>query len=220
MQAVLDARLLANMAKELGRIECLPELDEEAESLCEQVNSLLWSEQDAFYYDLWRDGRQNGVKTIGAYWGLLADVVPSERIKAFIAHLENPEEFKRPNRIPSLSADHPEYDPNGGYWRGGVWAPTNYMVLKGLAHVGETGLAHQIAVKATPRNSRNRILRNGTMTKRTESPRLCSRKAHGFRPAGNACQPEPSSPARTAYSVWRSASAVLGIAFFGTGTAL
>ena len=74
--------------------------------------------------------------------------------------------------------------------------------------------------KATPRNSRNRILRNGTMTKRTESPRLCSRKAHGFRPAGNACQPEPSFPARTAYSVWRSASAVLGIAFFGTGTAL
>ena len=69
-------------------------------------------------------------------------------------------------------------------------------------------------------NSRNRILRNGMMTKRTESPRLCSRKAHGFRPAGNACQPEPSSPARTAYSVWRSASAVLGIAFFGTGTAL
>ena len=75
-------------------------------------------------------------------------------------------------------------------------------------------------LKATPRNSRNRILRNGMMTKRTESPRLCSRKAHGFRPAGNACQPEPSSPARTAYSVWRSASAVLGIAFFGTGTAL
>ena len=77
-----------------------------------------------------------------------------------------------------------------------------------------------LSIKATPRNSRNRILRNGTMTKRTESPRLCSRKAHGFRPAGNACQPEPSSPARTAYSVWRSASAVLGIAFFGTGTAL
>lgn len=146
MQALLDARLLAKMATELGRTEALPELDAEAERLCEQINSLLWSQRDAFYYDLWRDGRQNGVKSVGSYWGLLADAVPPERKDAFVAHLENPAEFNRPNRIPSLSADHPEYDPNGGYWRGGVWAPTNYMVLKGLEHVGETKLAHRIAV--------------------------------------------------------------------------
>ena len=81
-------------------------------------------------------------------------------------------------------------------------------------------IVNTVALKAPPRNCRKGIRRNGTMTKRTESPRFCSRKAHGFRLAGNACQPEPSSPARIAYSVWRSASAVLGIAFFGIGTAL
>src|SRR5690606_5396089 len=33
----------------------------------------------------------------------------------------------------------------GDYWRGGVWPPTNYMVLKGLRLRGQRKLAHQIA---------------------------------------------------------------------------
>ena len=57
---------------------------------------------------------------------------PPDRIPGFVAHLENPAEFKRAHRIPALSADDPDYSGTGGYWCGGVWAPTNYMVLKGL----------------------------------------------------------------------------------------
>ena len=64
----------------------------------------------------------------------------------FIAHLKDPKEFDRPHRVPSLSADHPEYREDGGYWRGGVWAPTNYMVLKGLEKAGEYDLAREIAI--------------------------------------------------------------------------
>lgn len=145
LQAVLDARLLLRMAKELGRTDVLEELGEEAEALTDSINCLLWSEEDAFYYDLWKNGRQNRVKSIGAYWALLAGVVPEGRMQAFLAHLDNRNEFRTPHPIPSLSADHPDYDPNGGYWRGGVWAPTNYMVLKGLEKIGETALAHRIA---------------------------------------------------------------------------
>ncbi len=47
--------------------------------------------------------------------------------------------------MPSLSADHPEYDPGGGYWLGGVWPPTNYMVLRGLDRAGYNDLAHEIS---------------------------------------------------------------------------
>lgn len=87
----------------------------------------------------------SGIKTIGAYWTLLADIVPAERLPRFIAHLENPNEVKRPHRVPSLSADYPNYHKNGGYWKGSVWAPTNYMILKGLERVGYHELAHEIA---------------------------------------------------------------------------
>ena len=145
LQAILDARLLIRMAEELGRTEVIDELKQKAEHLTELVNSMLWSDEDAFYYDLWRDGTQNRVKSVGAYWALLADVVPDGKRKAFLSHLENPTEFFTTHPIPSLSADHPQYDPNGGYWLGGVWSPTNYMVLKGLEKHGEAALAHRIA---------------------------------------------------------------------------
>ena len=92
-----------------------------------------------------KSGEQNGVKSVGAYWALLADIVPKERLDRFIAHIDNEKEFKRPFRIPTLSADSPEYRSDGGYWRGGVWAPTNYMVLKGLEKNGYDSLSHDIA---------------------------------------------------------------------------
>jgi hypothetical protein len=78
-----------------------------------------------------KDDKREGlseVKTIGAYWTLLAGVVPQERLAKFVRHLDNPNEFKTPHRVPALSRDHPKFAENGDYWNGGVWAPTNYMV--------------------------------------------------------------------------------------------
>jgi len=145
LQALLDARCLISMARELGHGEDIPALQQEAELLQRVVNDRLWSEQDAFYYDEWRDGRLNGVKSVAAYWALLAGAVPPQRLERFVAHLENEDEFNRPNRVPTLSADHPLYCGEGGYWRGSVWAPTNYMILRGLEANGYDGLAHDIA---------------------------------------------------------------------------
>jgi len=84
------------------------------------------------------------VKTIGTYWTLLADTVTAERLPAFLDHLENPAEFNRPVRPPSLAASDPSYHAKGGYWLGGVWPPTVYMVLRGLTHVGADDLAADI----------------------------------------------------------------------------
>jgi glycogen debranching enzyme len=85
------------------------------------------------------------VRSIGAYWALLAGVVPAQRLEAFLAHLDDPPTFRRPHRVPSLAADTPGYQARGDYWRGGVWAPTNYMLLRGLSEVGRDTLAHEIA---------------------------------------------------------------------------
>ena len=60
------------------------------------------------------------------------------------ALLEDEKEFKTPHRIPTLTQNHPEFVPDGRYWRGGVWASTNYMALSGLSKYGFGRLAHQI----------------------------------------------------------------------------
>ena len=54
------------------------------------------------------------------------------------------------------------------------------------------------------------------MANSVEFPCVRPHRAHEVRLPGKACQPEPSSPARTAYSVWRSVFADPGIAFFDT----
>ena len=143
IQMVISGKVLIEMGKILGHEQDTVWLVEEVEMLTSLINDKLWSEQDAFYYDMWRSGL-SGVKSIGAYWSLLADIVPPERLPRLIAHLENPAEFKRPHRVPTLSADHPEYHEDGHYWKGSVWAPTNYMVLKGLERVGYHDLAYEI----------------------------------------------------------------------------
>lgn len=146
IQALISDKYLIKMAEVLHRQEDVQILREEMTVLTGIINNELWDEKDAFYFDKWKDGTLNHVKTIGSYWALLADIVPPDRLNPFIAHLRNPAEFNRPHRVPSISADTKGYVPGGDYWRGSVWAPTNYMLLKGLAHIGEEELAHEIAL--------------------------------------------------------------------------
>jgi glycogen debranching enzyme len=145
LQQILSADLLSRMAEALGRSEEVADLREERDRLSATINARLWNEESAFYHDELADGNLSEVRTIGAYWALLAGVVPPERLARFVGHLRDPESFGRPHRVPSLPADHPEYDPGGGYWLGGVWPPTEYMVLRGLDRAGYNSLAHEIS---------------------------------------------------------------------------
>jgi glycogen debranching enzyme len=145
LQAILCANVLSKMAAVLGREHDVAMLLSQADQLERLVNDEMWDEETAFYYDRHSSGEFNAMKHIGAYWALVAGVVPDERLERFIAHLDNPNEFNRPHRVPALSADHTAYQANGAYWCGGVWAPTNYMVMKGLRACGYGSLAHLIA---------------------------------------------------------------------------
>lgn len=148
MQQLISCNILIEMGEICVRGEETAELKREKKHLISVLNDKLWDEETAFYYDLWDNGELNMAKTIGSYWALLADVVPANRMERFIAHLENENEFNRPNRIPTLSADNEYYADGGDYWCGSVWAPTNYMVLKGLSRNGYHRLAFDIAKTA------------------------------------------------------------------------
>lgn len=161
-QEVFANRILAKMAKVLGRESDVADLAAESTRLIKYINQHMWDPQSSFYVDRFRDGTLSKVKSIGSYWALLADLVPAERLDAFLDHLENPNEFNRPHRVPTLSADHPDYNPNGGYWRGAVWAPTNYMILRGLTHAGKDKLAHDIAMNHL-RNVTDAFTAQGTL---------------------------------------------------------
>lgn len=146
-QALYDCRVLIKMAEVLGKNEYIEELDIEANMLFKVINEKLWDEKTNFYYDLWKNGEFNYVHHAGAFWNLLAETVPQNRVEKFIANLNDEKLFKTPNRVPCLAKDNSEYESTGGYWCGGVWAPTNYMILKGLDKYKKYDLSHTIAME-------------------------------------------------------------------------
>ncbi len=148
MQAAVSCRMLEQMATRLEESDLAAELAAERVQLAQLINERMWHEEGKFYQDAAPDGRFSKVKSIGAYWGLLdKKLTPEERLTPFVQHLRDHWSFNVPHRIPSQAADSEGYNAETGHsWRGAVWSPTNYMVLKGLRHVGQHILAHEIAV--------------------------------------------------------------------------
>ena len=129
----------------IERWQEIEELEDEMKHLKEYVNDNLWSDEDRFLHDQYDDGTLCPTKGIGAFWALQTDILDKDRIDGMISHLTDTAEFNRPHRVPSLSADHPKYNPLGRYWQGGVWPGTNYMVIDGLWKNGYHDLADEIA---------------------------------------------------------------------------
>lgn len=146
MQAIFAAKTLVKMAEVLHRDSDAVPLKTEIEYLTKFVNEQMWNGNLKFYTDKYRDGSLSSIQTIGSYWSLLAGVVPHERMSGYIGQLSDQKKFNRPHRVPSLAADCPYYDKNGGYWCGSVWVPTVYMVLRGLTAMGCDSLAHEIGM--------------------------------------------------------------------------
>ena len=146
MQQALAALSLSRIATRLGLTASAATWQQEHASLRDDINRLLWHDLDGMYYDLTRGGGPSFIWHIGAFWALLSDVAGPSRAPRLIDKLKDPARFYRPHLFPSLAAHHPEYDALGHYWQGGVWAPTNYMVIKGLEQNGERALAQEAAL--------------------------------------------------------------------------
>lgn len=147
-QQALNARLLMEMADVIGEETGKEELQAEYEALKKLINEQMWNEADGFYEDLDRFGKPTGVMHIGAFWTLLAGVVPADRLERFTAHLKDEASFASPMGTRSLSKKHPDFAPEGGnYWRGGVWCITEYMLVQGLNYAGLSELAHELACR-------------------------------------------------------------------------
>lgn len=112
----------------------------------EAVNKLMWDEKVGFYFDLKANQERAPVKTIAAFWALISGVADETKAERLVEWLNDRNTFNRTHRVPVCAADEPEYDPEGGYWRGAVWAPTNTMVIYGLLKYGYTELAREIAL--------------------------------------------------------------------------
>jgi hypothetical protein len=142
----LAAYYLAKMADVIGESGVAREFRDLHGELKQLVNSEMWSDADQFYWDLDKDGSFLKEKTVASFWPMWGRITEEKHVEGLVQHLKDEDEFNRPHRVPTLAADHPEYDPKGDYWRGSVWAPTNHMITKGLTANGRHDLARTIVV--------------------------------------------------------------------------
>jgi len=116
-------------------------------SLKTRINSMMWDPDTGFYHDLDDGGRRQAQKTIAGFWPLLAEIPNEDKAERLISHLSNPKTFGVDHPFPSLSADDPDYDERGMGYRGSVFAPFTFMVVKGLEKYHRWDLARECAIR-------------------------------------------------------------------------
>jgi len=152
-QQALSAFYLAKIARYINKQADEEFFLNEFENLCFIINKYHWCDRHSFYYDVFSRNhpslRHNflNVKTVASFWPIVSFVADDEQINALIQHLLDPDEFYTLHPVPTLAKSDPNYDALGAYWLGGVWAPTNYMIVSGLKKHKRFSIARDIAYK-------------------------------------------------------------------------
>ena len=112
-----------------------------------RINSMMWSSEDSFYYDLDEEGRQIKNKHIGAFWTLLAEIPNDEYASFLIEALKNDSEFGTDNPFPTLPVSNPEFSKDGNGYCGSVSSFMTYIIIKGLINYDSFVFARECAIR-------------------------------------------------------------------------
>jgi len=128
----------------------------EHERLKRLINEYMWDDSSSFYYPITLEGDKIKVKTIQAFIPLYAEVASRGDAEELINHLVSKDEFWGTYGVPSIAFNDKKFmtpqpscmharDPY--YWRGPIWAPTTYLVFRGLLNYGKKDLAKELVDK-------------------------------------------------------------------------
>jgi hypothetical protein len=147
-QMAHDAETLGKIAETIGEEEEAKCWQLRYQEIATVLNGNLWDESMGFYSTSLPGGGFNRNKVVTGFWPLWAGAVPKDRVESLARHLKDPASFWRHHPIPSLAADSLHFVPEGQYWLGSAWAPTNYAAIKGFDRSGR----HDLAVETTVRH--------------------------------------------------------------------
>ncbi len=112
-----------------------------------RINSMMWSDEDNFYYDLDGEGNQIKNKHIGAFWTLLGEI-PNDEVAAYLIEtLKDDREFGTENPFPTLPVSNKHFSEKGNGCSGGVSSFMNYIIIKGLQNYESFIFARECAIR-------------------------------------------------------------------------
>ncbi len=131
-----DCEYLAELAGEIGREEVIPELESRA-ALCKEGMRELWDEETGMFCNRRTDtGEFSRRLSPTNFYALFSDrVTPEQARRMMDEHFYNPEEFWGAYILPTIARNDPAY-PDQDYWRGRIWAPTNFLAYLAMRKQG------------------------------------------------------------------------------------
>jgi hypothetical protein len=144
---IMDCEALAELADLTGRSEGA-ELRERAEKSKQGLEDL-WDEEFGLYCNKRNDtGTFSHRISATNFYALFSDKVSGDRIARMMGeHFYNPEEFFGEYIIPMTGRNDPAYN-DQNYWRGRIWAPTNFLAYLALRKAGQKGPCKVLAEKS------------------------------------------------------------------------
>ncbi len=137
-QQGLAAKSIVNMAIALKNQDISKKFQVEYDTIKNLLNQYYWNEEDGVYYDIKKKNPQEQVKvkTPATYWPMLAEICDQNQATRLAENANNPKVFGGNIPWPSVSRNDQDFNPEGSYWRGGVWLPMAYMGTKALEQYG------------------------------------------------------------------------------------
>lgn len=137
-QQALSALYISQMAEKIGEQEIAETWRKTHEKLKSTINEIYWNEEDGIYYDVDPQTLKHlKVKTPASFWPMLAEVCTPEQAQRLVQHINDPHTFGGKRPWVTVDRINPAFtEPDGNYWRGGIWLPTAYMGTKALEKYG------------------------------------------------------------------------------------
>lgn len=148
-QQALSALYISRLAELIGENELAVHWKEIYRELKNTVNENYWDEEDGVYYDIHAEtGAFMKVVTPASFWVMLAEIPSQDQAERMCRYLIDPQ--KLGGKVPclSLARDDGDFDAEtGNYWRGSLWIPTAYMIIKALDLYGFYELSAELSGK-------------------------------------------------------------------------
>lgn len=152
---VMDCKVLAQMAEELGKKTDAKELKQRAKAYQAKL-STLWDEKTGMFLNKRLDtGELSPTISPTNFYPMLAQACTPKQVQRMInEHYFNPKEFNGEYILPSIARNAPGYKDND-YWRGRIWGPLNFLVYLGMQNYDVKDARQDLITK-----SRNLLLKN------------------------------------------------------------
>lgn len=133
---IMDCRCMIEISRILGRDDMIPELEARKRKV-ERALMTLWDDEFGMFCNRnLTDGSLSRRISPTNFYALQADcVTDSQKERMMAEHFYNPDEFWGDYIMPTIARNDSAF-PDQDYWRGRIWAPTNYLAYAAMKQAG------------------------------------------------------------------------------------